>query len=834
MKFINYYKKFVNVFNPLKIFFYSIVTITFITLLDSLNIIREFIQKNAVMVTLIGVFLLVLLTISVIKFIKDFILSYINKCDYFLHYFLFCNLLCFVGYLPFLENAYFVFSINIWIYVIILFPLILLILLRPLFLAVPQINNKNVYSLYELLNGKVNNGNFSLSDTPIENDTFGRESIIDELEYCINELNFDGQYVISLTGEWGSGKTTLLNIVKKRVCDNDKLIIIDDFDPWLYSDEVSMFKAVLNKITTKLRISSVSTMTLINRFVSNYISDPKIKIPLDILNFNLEEEKLIKIINDKLLSEGKKIVLIMDNIDRANDENILLIYKLISAILKINNILYVLSYDPVEINNVFVRKGINPKFLDKIIQKNIDMPRLDYNKLNVAFVNALLEVQKIYSLDLSETIYNYNSLKIDIFKNIREIILFLNNILFTIRKNYGINISDYILLMLIKEKNIELYNEIKNNPFMFLTTDKHYMAEYSYVDSSREVEKIKKYLESLFSKPENKKYENIIKKMFPSIDYISRGYSGFETHNKELNNKKSIASGKYFSTYFLSNFNENEFLKASLIVDDVIKNVNYGEDIEKSLYKLFHLYKNEDQKEIYLMFRNNFENIKGNYKFETYKFLVKHSNIFEKYSYWQNAYLCNVLFVAEFVCGMNENEFLEILSYFKNFNKLDFNRQVIYYSKKFREEGKEISDVNIAALEKLTKELVDDIINQNVDIYLKENYSRQSIFIFEKNNTTKTFLKNILNKNNILIFIKDFIGYAIGNRYSYYIHKNNILEYIDYDYLKILIESVDENQLSEDLLFVLRVFKSADFSNLKERDFDERKDAVICNERVYF
>ena len=66
--------------------------------------------------------------------------------------------------------------------------------------------------------------------------------------------------------------------------------------------------AVLNKITTKLRISSVSTMTLINRFVLNYISDPKNKIPLDILNFNFEEEKLIKIINDK----GKKIVLIMD------------------------------------------------------------------------------------------------------------------------------------------------------------------------------------------------------------------------------------------------------------------------------------------------------------------------------------------------------------------------------------------------------------------------------------------------------------------------------------------------------------------------------------------
>ena len=74
--------------------------------------------------------------------------------------------------------------------------------------------------------------------------------------------------------------------------------------------------AVLNKITTKLRISSVSTMTLINGFVSNYISDPKIKIPLDILNFNFEEEKLIKIINDK----GKKIVLIMDK--ENNDEKI--------------------------------------------------------------------------------------------------------------------------------------------------------------------------------------------------------------------------------------------------------------------------------------------------------------------------------------------------------------------------------------------------------------------------------------------------------------------------------------------------------------------------------
>ena len=55
-------------------------------------------------------------------------------------------------------------------------------------------------------------------------------------------------FVIGLEGEWGSGKTTIINNVKKKLRDNENVIIIENFDPWIYGTQNALLMAMYDSI----------------------------------------------------------------------------------------------------------------------------------------------------------------------------------------------------------------------------------------------------------------------------------------------------------------------------------------------------------------------------------------------------------------------------------------------------------------------------------------------------------------------------------------------------------------------------------------------------------
>ena len=195
-----------------------------------------------------------------------------------------------MGYIPYFKIKLAIYSlIPYWIYICFLFLIIGGLIFRIAFSRKKEVNIQNVYTLYDLLNGKVIGDAFTLIDSPIEEDMFNRNDIIKELEDTIINANIDTPYVISLTGEWGSGKTTILNIIKKNI-DKGKIYLVDDFDPWQYNDEKTMFEGVLVAITKKLGISLSSSIKAIKSMVSKYISEPVLSISLNMISFDLNEQ----------------------------------------------------------------------------------------------------------------------------------------------------------------------------------------------------------------------------------------------------------------------------------------------------------------------------------------------------------------------------------------------------------------------------------------------------------------------------------------------------------------------------------------------------------------
>lgn len=77
-------------------------------------------------------------------------------------------------------------------------------------------------------------------------------------------------------------------------------------------------------------------------------------------------EEIGKVINEYLEASGKKLVFIIDDIERADPDKIFLLFNLISNLFYLNHIIYVLSYDKEQLNAIFEKRGIKAEYLNRL------------------------------------------------------------------------------------------------------------------------------------------------------------------------------------------------------------------------------------------------------------------------------------------------------------------------------------------------------------------------------------------------------------------------------------------------------------------------------------
>ena len=113
----------------------------------------------------------------------------------------------------------------------------------------------NIIDLKDLYEGKlekIEEEPILLEEKDVDYDLLNRDRIINYLYDAIVSSNPDGKFVISIEGQWGSGKTTIIRNVKRRILQNNKeVIVIDEFDPWIYGDENALLLNMFNLIIQK-------------------------------------------------------------------------------------------------------------------------------------------------------------------------------------------------------------------------------------------------------------------------------------------------------------------------------------------------------------------------------------------------------------------------------------------------------------------------------------------------------------------------------------------------------------------------------------------------------
>lgn len=384
-------------------------------------------------------------------------------------------------------------------------------------------------------------------------------------------LNYSQEetFIVAIEGAWGSGKTSLMNLIENDI---EKKIEILHFNPWLITDMNQLIKVFFDElIKTISRISFDAKMNEeikkdLIKFVSSItpetinINIPLIKLgykPKDTL-FQKKTENLEEIknkINKYLKKLDKKIIVIIDDIDRLTDIETEFVFRLTKGIADFNNLIYILLYD-----NSIVSKSLEKfktdsgqKYLEKIVQYSLNVPKphsSTIKKLLFEQLDTILEKELTNkALFQEERWYKVVLILDDYIKNIRDI----NQIIGIISFEYPMicedtNFIDFFIISLIKLKNYKLYEMIKEQPQNFFINPNRLL-----ISKEDEFERIYNNFNENFK--EFHSLKNLLNIAFPAITKSSHTSSEYVIDD-HIN--KYICDIYYFENYFAFSMSDDK------------------------------------------------------------------------------------------------------------------------------------------------------------------------------------------------------------------------------------------------------------------------------------
>lgn len=252
-------------------------------------------------------------------------------------------------------------------------------------------------------------------DKPFDNaKLLGHDTIVSNLKNFLESGDMITPLTMAIHGDWGSGKTSIMRTLMKNL-DTEKFEIIF-FEPWRYENSdpaLALATLISYKIdhTKEKHLARELIMLAANSLSKKYLGleiNDITKFVLD--NTNAAESlstRLEKTILDNL--NGKKLLVIIDDLDRCDVENTLLILSVMKLFLSIENCICMAAVDFKRLQQAWRTKyqyqedGGNAKndgmeYLEKIFQIRIGIP--------VPSANDIVEyIKKLYP-DMPESLCN--------------------------------------------------------------------------------------------------------------------------------------------------------------------------------------------------------------------------------------------------------------------------------------------------------------------------------------------------------------------------------------------------------------------------------------------
>jgi hypothetical protein len=208
----------------------------------------------------------------------------------------------------------------------------------------------------------------------------------------------EGAAVIGLYARWGYGKSSVLNFIKYRLQkEHSTKATLFEFNPWLFTDRDGLLTAFYTRLASELDVALKGTTQKVGKLVAEFsgaltgvpLAGGALKSVADYFGKRMAEDPIegrhAKI--KEIMAGSKKIVVaLIDDLDRLERDEIVLMLKLVRLTGDIPNVVYVLSFDD-EMVAQAVRsyygnsQEAGRQFIEKIVQFPFVIPAVGQERL---------------------------------------------------------------------------------------------------------------------------------------------------------------------------------------------------------------------------------------------------------------------------------------------------------------------------------------------------------------------------------------------------------------------------------------------------------------------
>ncbi len=429
-------------------------------------------------------------------------------------------------------------------------------------------------------------GSMYLNDEPISNlsdDKLSRGKFVVRLAQTIKNWVSKDSLVIGIYGPWGAGKSSVLNLLEKELNKRqlnsevrENKIVVLRFDPWFFNSAEQLLltfytaiEAAVGKLypskTNSLKSNFQKYAKKLSFALSPEISMGLFKITLPLGRNQVKEtpdQIRQQLVNDLIDIEGRVVVLI-DNIDRLDPSELMLVFKLVKLCSDFPNFTYVLAFDLQQVRNILEEQvKIDSSFLEKIVQIDINLPKVDQKQVDEFSGNGINQIAELHKIQFEKNIgerfgYIYqNCMKMHI-TDLRTAKRYLNAISFSMplvkdEVNYG----DFLALEFIRVFSPHVYHEIPKYEKEFTTLDSIYIGGNDFPRKERFAifAKIREWLNLDVDKDMIDAIEGILGFLFPTFGTYLKNPDNptYLTNNlySEYEREQNIASPTHFRRYF--------------------------------------------------------------------------------------------------------------------------------------------------------------------------------------------------------------------------------------------------------------------------------------------
>lgn len=443
----------------------------------------------------------------------------------------------------------------------------------------------------------MNSREIYISDLPLEDDSrdwFQRSAFANRIADTIVSRNDSDSIVVGIYGKWGEGKTTVLNFISKKIKTIDPEIIQIKFNPWRFSDEITLLNSFFNMLAVECKKADnqakrnivirglkktvgfliwlfkrnhplKSNFEVISELFGKYSESlPRIgKVTSEMGKrfADVDIETLKNRLEERLKEYKKKIVIIIDDMDRLDKNELHAIFRLVKLTCNFPYSTYILSFDhEIVASAIGDRFGEGSKesglqFLEKIIQIPLALPQASASRLKeycFDLINNGLESIDVNLTDDEADRFGFYFNRIVLKLNSpRMAIRYSNSLVFALKLLQDeVNMADLMLMEAVKVFFPEYYDLVRKNPSYFIEAYGN-----PYLGATINTEKIEQ-INSLLNRASNDQLETEKKAV---ISLLQDLFPHFRTHQTKTHiqefqgdwyKEKRICSPDYFEKYF--------------------------------------------------------------------------------------------------------------------------------------------------------------------------------------------------------------------------------------------------------------------------------------------